>query len=229
MFESIFNSVATGAPLDLRNTLISIGVSLALGLVVSFVYLLSTKKNGRSPQFFISLAVLPAIVAVIIILIGGNLARAFSMAGVFTLVRFRSTPGDSKDITFVFYAMAVGLSTGLGYLTLGSALTVIIGIVIILLGKIGFGVTKQNEKKLKITIPEDMNYQGAFDEIFNKYTTQCSSVKVRTSNLGTLYELTYHVILKEDASEKEFIDELRCRNGNLGIQLSILESNEAQF
>jgi hypothetical protein len=173
--------------------------------------------------------ILPAIVGVVILLIGGNLARAFSMAGIFTIVRFRSIPGDAKDISFVFLTMATGLAVGLGYLTLGVVVAVLISVVIILVSKAGVGLPKQKEKSLRITIPEDMNYQGIFDEVFSKYTSFCEMQKVKTSNMGTLFELTYDIILKDAALEKEFLDALRCRNGNLQIALSVKEGKNQQL
>jgi hypothetical protein len=125
--------------------------------------------------------------------------------------------------------MAVGLSIGLGYLTLGILIAVVLGIVIVVIGKSGFGVSKQKEKRLKIIIPEDMNYQGAFDDLFVKYTSFNELQKVKTTNMGTLFELNYDVIIKKDVSEKEFIDGIRCRNGNLNIQLGIKENNMQQL
>jgi hypothetical protein len=231
MFDTIFNnaSSALDLSLDVKSTLISIFAALVLGLIICFTYLAVTAKKDRSASFILSLIILPAIVAVVIVLIGGNLARAFSMAGIFTIVRFRSIPGDSKDISYVFLSMAVGLSVGLGYLTLGAVITVIVGAVIVVVIKTGFGITKQKEKRLKITIPEDMNYQDAFDDLFAKYTNRCEMLKVRTTNMGTLFELSYDVIMKNDISEKEFIDSLRCRNGNLTIQLGVKDTNSQQL
>jgi uncharacterized membrane protein YhiD involved in acid resistance len=165
----------------------------------------------------------------VIILIGGNLARAFSMAGIFTIVRFRSVPGDAKDISFVFLTMAAGLAVGLGYLTLSAVIIVVVGAVIVIVNKSGFGIGKQQEKRLRITIPEDMNYQGVFDEVFTKYTTQVQLQRVKTSNMGTLFELSYDIVLKSEQNEKEMIDALRCRNGNLGISLGVKEIRDQQL
>lgn len=226
MFETILNNVTatTDLSISVSNTLISILAALVLGLVISVAYLVITPMRERSASFIMSLIILPIIVAVVIVLIGGNLARAFSMAGIFTIVRFRSIPGDSKDISFVFLTMAVGLSIGLGYLTLGAAVAVIIGLAIIVIKKSSFGVSGQKEKRLRITVPEDMNYQGAFDDLFAKYTTYCSMQRVKTTNMGTLFELAYDIVIKDDKTEKEFIDDLRCRNGNLTIQLSVKDN-----
>jgi hypothetical protein len=229
MFDTIFQTAVTDYSLSISSTLISVMAALLFGLVISIVYFITTPKKERSSSFTLSLIILPTIVAVVIMLIGGNLARAFSMAGVFTLVRFRSVPGDSKDISIVFLSMAVGLAAGLGYLTLGAVVTVVIGLAIIIVTKSGYGVTKQKEKQLKITIPEDMNYQGAFDEVFLKYTSFYELKKVKTTNLGTLFELTYEILIKDSSAEKEFIDALRCRNGNLNIMLGMKESNSQQL
>lgn len=231
MFDTIFQSTSSTVDLSLNisATLTGILAALVLGLVICITYLATTMKKDRSASFILSLIILPAIVAVVILLIGGNLARAFSMAGIFTIVRFRSIPGDSRDISYVFLSMAVGLAIGLGYLTLGAVITVIVGAVIVLVYKSGFGLTKQKEKRLRITIPEDMNYQGAFDDLFAKYTNHFEMQKVRTTNMGTLFEISYDVIMKEGISEKEFIDSLRCRNGNLTIQLGIKDNNSQQL
>lgn len=231
MFESIFgNSVTvTETPIYISSSLFSIMVALLLGLIISIVYVITVPRKGRSQNFVLSLVILPTMVAVVILLVGSNIARAFSVAGVFTLIRFRSVPGDSKDISFVFLAMAAGLTTGMGYLAFGVIVTLIIGLTIILICKIGFKIIDQQEKRLRITIPEDMNYQGVFDDLFMKYTKECEMQKVKTTNLGTLYELSYDVIMKEDESEKEFIDNIRCRNGNLNIQLGIKENNMQQL
>lgn len=231
MFDTIFktNASTTDLSIGIQDTLLSILVALALGLVISLAYNFTTSRKERSASFILSLIVLPTIVAIIILLIGENVARAFSMAGIFTIVRFRSIPGDSKDISFVFLTMAVGLSIGLGYLTLGAVTAVIIGAVIVLVNKLGFGIRKQKELRLKIIIPEDMNYQGAFDDLFSKYTCYCELQRVKTTNMGTLFELHYDIIMKDKQTEKEFIDAIRCRNGNLNIQLGVKESNQQQL
>lgn len=231
MFETIFQDAASKSDLSISigTTLIGMLAALVLGLAISGVYYITTSNRNRSASFLMSLIILPAIVAIVILLVGENVARAFSLAGIFTLVRFRSIPGDSKDISFIFLSMAVGLTVGLGYLTLGAALTVILGMVIIVCFKLGYGNPVKNEKKLRITIPEDMNYQDAFNDLFEKYTKHHEMRKVKTSNMGTLFELHYDIVMKEGASEKEFIDSIRCRNGNLTIQLSVKDTNSQQL
>lgn len=225
MFDNIFNSLDTVEAMNEGAAILCILLAVALGLIICMAYSFITKDMERSSSFLLSLIILPAIVSVVILLIGNNVARAFSMAGAFTLVRFRSAPGDSKDISFVFLAMAVGLSCGLGYLVFAGVVTLLLSFIIVLFHKISFSHIKIKRKQLKITIPEDMNFEGAFDDLFKKYTTAFSLERVKTSNMGTLFELTYGIQMKEESNHKEFIDELRCRNGNLNISLSVLDNN----
>jgi hypothetical protein len=229
MFETILETATMPTEISFSLAFLSIIVALLLGIVISGSYFIITPKKDRTASFTMSLIILPTIVAVVIILIGGNIARAFSMAGIFTIVRFRSVPGDSKDISYVFLTMAVGLAIGLGYLTFGAVIAGVLGLAIIAINKSGYGVSKQKESRLKIVIPEDMNYQGAFDDLFAKYTSFNEIQKVKTTNMGTLFELHYDIVMKKEVSEKEFIDAIRCRNGNLNIQLGIKESNLQQL
>lgn len=227
MFESIFKNTTKTTDLSINtgSALFGIAVALILGLIISAVYIYVSLKKDRSPSFILALVILPALVSVIILLVGSNIARAFSIAGVFALIRFRSVPGDSKDLSFILLSMALGLATGLGYLTFGAVITLIICLVIVLINKSGYGMPKKKEMKMRIVIPEDMNFNGAFDDIFQKYTSQCEMNKVKTTNLGTLFELSYDIIIKDKALEKEFIDAIRCRNGNLTVQLEVKENN----
>ena len=226
MFDTIFSDeiLTTDLTLNAISVLVSIFTALFLGILVCATYIISTPRHQRSSSFILSLVVLPSLVAIVIVLIGGNLARAFTTAGIFTLVRFRSVPRDSKDLSYIFLSMAIGLSVGLGYLTLATVIAVIICVVIIIVNRLTSYRVKQKPKRLRITIPEDLNYEGVFDEIFAKYTDYHDLNRVRTSNLGTMFELHYDIILKKGMSEKEFIDELRCKNGNLNIQLSANET-----
>ena len=205
--------MSTGAAL----TCIAIGV--VLGLIISLIYIFSDKEKKYSAPFAFSLAILPSIVTVVIMIVGSDIARAISLGGVFALVRFRSVPGNSKDITNVFLAMSIGLACGMGYVTIAVIVTVIIGIYYFLLNRFQFGVKRTITKQLKISVPENLNYEGAFEEVFEEYTKKYELERVRTTNLGTLYELTYLVEVKPEISEKQFIDSLRCRNGNLNIAL----------
>lgn len=194
-------------------------MAVILGLIISLIYILSDKKKKYSAHFAFTLALLPVIVCVVIMIVGSDIARAISLGGVFALVRFRSVPGDSKDITNVFFAMVVGLAAGMGYVTLAVAVTVIIGILYFVLNRFQYGVRRNVTKQLKITVPENLNFSDAFDDLFNEYATGFELQEIKTTNLGTLYQLTYTIDMKTDADEKQFIDSIRCRNGNLNIIL----------
>ena len=152
-------------------------------------------------------------------IVGSDIARAISLGGVFALVRFRSVPGDSKDITNVFFAMVAGLACGMGYVALAIVFTVVVGVIYFVLNFLQYGVRRSVTKQLRITVPENLNFSGAFDDLFGEYTTNVELEQIKTTNLGTLYELTYNIDMKKDVDEKAFIDSLRCRNGNLNIVL----------
>lgn len=228
MLEQLFQ-MTTDTSITIRETVICMLFAAVLGAIIGGIYLAITKKENRSLGFFLTLMILPAVVAVVIVLIGSNVARAFSIAGVFSLVRFRSAPGEGKDISLVFLAMAAGLATGLGYLTLGLVITVILAVVIVLFHMIGTKALHSECKQLRVLIPEDMDYQGVFDDLFSDYTTKASLDRIKTTNMGTLYELTYHIVMKQGVNEKKFMDELRCRNGNLSIILSKQEPQQGQL
>ncbi len=195
---------------------------LVLGFIISITYIFSDKEKRYSSNFAFTLVLLPVIVAMVILLIGSNIARAISLGGVFTLVRFRSVPGDSKDITNVFFAMSVGLAVGLGYLSLAAGFTVVICVVYFVLVRFGYAVRRNVPKELKVNIPESLDYDGIFEDLFKEYTNKAVLQRVKTTNMGTLYELTYIVEIKKNVNEKQFIDAMRCRNGNLTIALGLL-------
>ena len=226
MLEKIFG-VSADTTLDVGNTITYMLVAALFGLIIGCVYFAVCKREQRSLSFFLSLVMIPAVVAVVISLIGSNIARAFSIAGVFALVRYRSIPGDGKDIAFVFMAMASGLSCGLGYLTLGIAVVVVLSVVVILVNFAGKFIVKSDCRQLRILIPEDMDYQGVFDDLLKEYTTKSSLERIKTTNMGTLYELTYLVYLKNGINEKKFMDEIRTRNGNLTVIMSKQEKELA--
>ena len=226
MIEQIFG-VAADTTLNVGSTITYMLVAAVFGLVIGGVYFAVCKKEQRSLSFFLSLVMSPAVVSVVISLIGSNVARAFSIAGVFALVRYRSIPGDGKDIAFVFMAMASGLACGLGYLTLGLAVVVVLSIVVVLVNLLGRFLVKSECRQLRILIPEDMDYQGVFDDLLKEYTTKSSLERIKTTNMGTLYELTYMVYLKNGINEKKFMDEIRTRNGNLTVIMSKQEPVQA--
>ena len=170
-----------------------------------------------SGSFAVVLAVLPLLVSVVILIVNGNLGASVAVLGAFGLIRFRSAPGTAREIGFIFFAMAVGLAAGMGFISLAVLITMTAGIFILLLEKLQFGNPVSKERELRITIPEDLNYLGVFDDLFQTYTKFSHLERVKTTNMGTMYELSYRVELRNRAKEKEFIDELRCRNGNLSI------------
>ncbi len=205
--------------------MLGIGTAVLLGLIIGIAYMFMCRKERYNRDFIIGLVILPALVAAVILLIGSNVARAFSMAGAFALVRFRSAPGSAKDIAIVFFAMASGLACGLGYVTFACVFVVIMIVILILLIVFNFAQPHTDIKQLRITIPESLNYSDAFDDVMNKFTEKAELRKVKTTNMGTMFELSYNVVVKDSVNEKEFIDNLRMRNGNLNISLSVAEND----
>ena len=225
MLDTIFASTI-GDTLSLQAMVAAFAASLALGLLISFVYIKTHKSEGYQSGFAVTLIMLPAIISVIIMLIGNNVARAFSLAGAFSLVRFRSAPGDPKDIAYVFFALGVGLACGLGFIAYAAVFAVILCLVMILLTFTNYAKQKSTSMQVRITVPENLNFQGLFDDILNKYTDFWKLRKVRTTDFGTLFELSYLIDLKQSTDQKVFLDELRCRNGNLNITLTLKEFEE---
>lgn len=174
-------------------------------------------KNTYTKSFVVTLALLPAMVQIVIMLVNGNLGAGVAVMGAFSLVRFRSVPGSAREIGSLFFAMALGLATGMGYLGYAVLFLLMIGIANILLYSTSFAAPKLIDRELKITIPESLDYEGVFDDLFDKYTTRHELLHVKTSNMGSLYELCYLVRLKDTGINKNFLDEIRCRNGNLNI------------
>jgi hypothetical protein len=225
MLDNLFESVIS-ENLKLPEMLLSFGTALLLGLFISLVYFKTHKADGYSSGFTITLIMLPAIISVIIILIGNNIARAFSLAGAFSLIRFRSAPGDPKDIAYVFFALGVGLACGLGFIAYAAVFAVVLCLAMVILQYTNYAKPKSNHMSLKITIPESLNFQGAFDDILNKYTDRWNLRRIKTSEFGTLFEVSYLLDINRNVNQKEFIDELRCRNGNLNISLTLKELEE---
>ncbi|SFU48856.1 protein of unknown function [Clostridium sp. DSM 8431] len=225
MLESLISST-NGESFTLTNTLIIIFTSIVLGLIISIVYMENQKKEGYSNGFALTLVMLPVIISIIILLVGNNVARAFSLAGAFSIIRFRSAPGDPKDISYVFFTLAVGLACGMGYVGYAILFTVIICLLLVLLNKINFGKQKGKVVQLKITIPEDLNYDDVFDDILENYCNSWYLQKIKTRDFGSLFELNYQLILDPNSNQKKFIDELRTRNGNLNIAITLAGFNE---
>lgn len=227
MLETIILST-TGESFTFSNALIVIISSIILGLIISLSYMKTNKKSGYNSGFITTLVMLPLIISIIILLVGNNVARAFSLAGAFSIIRFRSAPGDPKDISYVFFTLAVGLSCGMGYIGYAVIFTVVLCALMLILNFFKFGVNKSESMELKITVPEDLNYEDAFKEILNNYTKTWKLDRIRTRDFGALFELNYKINLAENISQKKFLDELRCRNGNLNISLT-LSSNDTLY
>lgn len=213
MLNSILSNV-TASSVTLQELLLCTAASIILGIVGSLIFMY---KNEYSKGFVVTLSLLPAIVQLVIMMVNGNVGTGVAVMGAFSLIRFRSVPGNAREICSIFLAMGVGLAAGMGYLGVAVLFMVIIGAASIILNSTGFGEQKKQKKLLKVTIPEDMDYTEIFDDLFAKYTTGADLVRVKTTNMGSLYELQYQISLKDIKVEKAFIDEIRCRNGNLNI------------
>ena len=222
VFKGLFDTALT-ATISPANFLICLGVSLLLGLVLALAYSFKSRYSG---SFLLTLALLPAIVCVVIMMVNGNIGTGVAVAGAFSLVRFRSAPGTAREIAAIFLAMSAGLVSGMGYLAFAALFTIIMCGVFMLYSALKFGTKGKSarRKTVKITIPEDLDYTAVFDDLFEKYTTECELVKVKTTNMGSMFRLTYNLLLRDITKEKEFIDELRMRNGNLEIMVSREES-----
>jgi len=210
MLDSILYD--TGATTE--TFIICLVISLALGAVVAAFH---SYRNHYSKNFIITLVLLPAIVQSVIMLVNGNVGTGVAVMGAFSLVRFRSLPGNSREIASIFLAMAVGLATGMGYIMMAAILTVIVGVVSVAIVTAPIGNGKELERELKVVIPENLDYTDIFDDIFNTYADGTKLIKVKTVNMGSLYELVYQLTLKNLKDEKRMIDEIRTRNGNLEI------------
>jgi len=223
VFNGLFDTATTTSSVDVGSFIACLGAAIFLGLIISAFYMY---KNKCSKSFLATLAVLPAIVCVVILMVNGNIGTGVAVAGAFSLVRFRSVPGTAKEIGAIFLAMAAGIVVGMGYIGYASLFVLIIGFVGMMLSKLKFGGTSTPyfNKTIRITIPEDLDYTGVFDDLFGEYTTKHSLISVKTTNMGSLFKLTYNITLKDTSSEKEFIDKLRCRNGNLEISSSLQET-----
>ncbi len=199
--------------------------SIILGILTSLIYMITRRKEGYSQSYVMTMIMLPAIVALILLLINTTYG-ALSLAGAFTLVRFRSVPGDPRDIAYIFYSMATGVACGMGYIGFAVVFFLILGAILFITDTINFGGCKINHMTLKITIPENLDYKGVFDPVLSKYTTFYKLRRVKTTNFGTLFELIYSIDVKDEINQKQFIDELRALNGNLNINLVLFKYDD---
>lgn len=222
IFSGIFDSTSSTSTVDVGSFLICLVSAIILGFVISMFYMY---KNKHSKSFLATLVLIPAIVCVVILMVNGNIGTGVAVAGAFSLIRFRSVPGTAKEIAAIFLAMATGIVTGMGYITYALLFVLLIGFSGICLTKMRFGETKTPicNKTIRVTIPEDLDYTNVFDDLFEEYTMRHQLTSVKTTNMGSLFKLTYNITLKDSGAEKEFLDKLRCRNGNLEISSSLQE------
>lgn len=215
MFNSIFDTTAVG--LSITNALICAGVALVLGLTIAVTHKITSQTNKG---FLTTLAVLPLLVMAVMIMINGNLGTSIAILGAFSLIRFRSIQGRAKDLLSVFFAMMVGLALGMGHVLFAVVITAIAIFAIVFFTYTSLLEPDQNEKILKITIPEDLDYDEVFNEVFKKYCKKATLMRMKTVNMGSLYDLTYNVKLKSSIREKDFLDAIRVKNCNLKVLLS---------
>lgn len=218
LFLGLFDTEMTRT-IGIEQFLLCIGCSLIIGIILAVGYM----RHARySKSYIMTLAVLPAVVCVVIMMVNGNIGTGLAVAGAFSLVRFRSVPGSAKEITMLFLAMGTGLLTGMGYIGFGFVFAVIMSLVIALYNRFDFGVQKNalRYKTIRIAIPEDLDYTNVFDNVFEVYTDKYEFVRVKSFNMGSMFRVTYNLTMKNGANEKEMLDMLRCRNGNLEITIS---------
>ena len=226
IFKGVFDNELIQT-ISVQDFLLCLGVSLLLGLIMALAYMF---KNEHTKSFLVTLALLPAVVCVVIMMVNGNIGAGVAVAGAFSLVRFRSAPGSAKEIVTIFLAMGAGLIAGMGYLGFAALFTVIMCVMFLIYNAVaGNSKSESVNKTIKITIPEDLDYTGAFDDIFAEYTKKNELVKVKTTNMGSMFRLTYNVTLRDATKEKEMIDRIRERNGNLEIMVSKQENRVAEL
>jgi hypothetical protein len=223
-FLNTINTVDISFP----NALATLLVSFGLGLMIALTYIATAEKENYNQSFCYTLVIVPIVAAIIIYMVGSNIAAAFSVGSAFTLIRFRSEPGSPKNIAYVFFTVAAGLACGVQCYLYAFMFTLALCVIIFVCTKLNFGYKNMSTKRLKILIPETLEFDGAFDDIFGKYTLKHDIVKISTVDLGSLYEMEYRIIMRDDISVKEFIDDLRVRNGNLSISLTTGELKQSK-
>ncbi len=216
MFNSIFNNTAAG--LEISTALIAAGAALGMGLVLALAHKFTTR--GTTKGYLVTLVVLPLLTMAVMIMINGNLGTSIAILGAFSLIRFRSIRGNAKNLLSIFFAMMIGLSCGMGHVLFGVIMTAIAVFAMIFFTFTPILEPSKNEKILKVVVPEDLDYTDMFTAIFKKYTSSAELTTSKTVNMGSLYDLTYHVKLRRGVKEKDFMDEIRTKNCNLKVSLS---------
>lgn len=225
--DSLFSTGTATTSIDLVPLLVSMATSIGLGFVLALVYCF---RSRHTKSFVMTLAILPAIVCVVIAMVNGNVGAGVAVAGAFSLVRFRSAPGSARDIAFIFLAMCVGLVAGMGYLVCAAAVTAVMCAIVLVYQGVSVGpLGETSDRTVRITVPEDLDFSGLFDDVLDRYTTYHELVSVKTTNMGSLYRLVYNVGMRDLSQQRALIDELRCRNGNLEIAVAHQEADNAEL
>lgn len=219
--EALFDQI--GGIMTVGSSLLLVASALVMGVLVALVYMFVCRKTGYRKDVVMTFAFIPPIVCAIILLVGNNLVYALSMGGIFTLVRWRSQQTSQQDLTYTLYAVAAGAACGIGFVAYGFLFTVVIGAAMILLDVVKFGENKSTTLRLRVTVPEDLNTEGLFDDVLAKYTSHFQLIEVKTSNFGSLYDMIYMIRLNPEASRKELVDQIRTKNGNLNVVLTLFE------
>ena len=224
--ENLFSTQIGGEKLTVPAALIMIGSSLLLGFTVAMLYYFTQKRIGGNASLSVTILIVPAIVSLIVVLIQNNLARAFTLAGALSLTRYRSEPASPRDIAYILFSLAIGIACGIGYIAYAVLFTVIFCVVLLAVSLTGFGGLGRDTFLLKILIPENLNFDGVYDELLNEYADSWKLRRVQTAEFGTVFELLYVVKLKKGTDRKEFMDKIRCKNGNLNVTLNLMPDEE---
>lgn len=224
MFESI---ISTSEGLTAQSAIILTAVSIVFGGIAAAVYRITNRHYSKN--LMVALVVLPALVQAVIMLVNGSVGAGIAVMGAFNLVRFRSAPGSSRDICCIFYAVGIGLATGMGYVGFAAVYAVIIGALLTVLSFIPAFGTKRSAKLLRVLIPENLDYTDCFKDIFDEYLASVSVIQAKTTNMGTMYDLKYEIVLRDNLKEKELLDKIRTRNGNLTVSCGLLPENHEEL
>ena len=224
--ENIFSTQIGGEKLTVASAFINIGGALLLGFVVALLYYFTQKRAGGSTSLSVTLIMVPAIIALIVVLIQNNLARAFTLAGSLAIIRYRSQPASPRDVAYVLFSLAIGIACGIGYVAYAAVFTVIFCAILFVISITGFGGLGRDTMLLKILVPESLNFDGIYDDILNEYADSWKLRRVQTTDFGTVFELIYIVKLKKGTDRKQFMDKIRCKNGNLNVTLNLMPEEE---
>ncbi|HPE94486.1 MAG TPA: DUF4956 domain-containing protein [Bacillota bacterium] len=222
-FETILSTETeeSAESLTMGNLFLVIGISFLCGIIIAGGYMLCRRKEGYQTSFILTILVMPVLTSMVIFFVGNKIARAFSIAGIFSIVRFRSMQTNPRDIAYIFFSVCTGLICGLGYVAYAVVVAVVLSVVMFLISLINFGEPKKKSMELKISVPEELNFDNVFDDIIKKYTLSYKLARIKTSDYGSLYVLSYYVVMSADADTRALIDELRVKNGNMDIALTV--------